>query len=83
MLDTIKQWFVKRKIVSVESWDGSASNYSTPKAYADAISWLLRHPREAKAMGRLGQERVRSHFSAERMAAETLSLYHTLLARRG
>lgn len=36
MLDTIKQWFVKRKIVSVESWDGSASNYSTPKAYADA-----------------------------------------------
>lgn len=50
-----------------------------PKAFADAICWLLTHPREARAMGRRGQERVRSHFSAERMAAQTLSLYRTLL----
>jgi glycosyltransferase involved in cell wall biosynthesis len=50
-----------------------------PKAFADAICWLLTHPRDARAMGLRGQERVRSHFSAERMSAQTLSLYRTLL----
>jgi glycosyltransferase involved in cell wall biosynthesis len=52
-----------------------------PKAFAHAIGWLLRHHQEAKRMGRRGQERVHSCFSAERMTAETLSWYHELLAR--
>jgi glycosyltransferase involved in cell wall biosynthesis len=53
-----------------------------PKAFADAIAWLLTRPREARDMGARGRERVGRHFSAERMAAETLSLYHDLLSRR-
>ena len=53
-----------------------------PKAFADAICWLLSHPCEAQQMGEQAQERVRSHFSAEHMAAQTLSLYHALLSRR-
>jgi glycosyltransferase involved in cell wall biosynthesis len=53
-----------------------------PKAFADTICWLLTHPREAQQMGKRGQERIRSHFSAERMAAQTLALYHELLAGR-
>ena len=50
-----------------------------PQAFASAICWLLLHPEAAQRMGRQGQERVCSYFSATRMAAETLSLYHTLL----
>ena len=50
-----------------------------PPAFASAISRLLRDPEEAQRMGRRGQERVRSHFSAERMSADTLSLYHALI----
>jgi glycosyltransferase involved in cell wall biosynthesis len=54
-----------------------------PKAFAEAIVWLLTHPAEAQHMGRRGQERVRQHFSAERMAAETLALYRQVLSARG
>ncbi len=50
-----------------------------PKAFGNAIVWLLTHPAEARQMGRRGQERVRSQFSAERMSAETLLLYKELL----
>jgi glycosyltransferase involved in cell wall biosynthesis len=50
-----------------------------PEAFAQAISWLLAHPEEARRFGRQGQERVRRYFSAEKMSAETISLYQTLL----
>lgn len=50
-----------------------------PQAFADAAVWLLTHPREARQMGRRGQERVYSHFSARRMAEETLSLYKKVM----
>jgi glycosyltransferase involved in cell wall biosynthesis len=65
--------------IVVDGDSGLLVEPENPKAFADAIRWLLTHPREAMAMGRRGQERVRSHFSAERMAAETLSFYGTLL----
>lgn len=48
------------------------------RGFADAIVWLLTHPEEAQRMGRRGQELVRKRFCAERMSAETLSLYQSL-----
>lgn len=48
------------------------------RGFADAIAWLLTHPEEAQRMGRRGQEIVRKQFCAERMSAETLSLYQSL-----
>jgi glycosyltransferase involved in cell wall biosynthesis len=50
-----------------------------PKAFAEAIVWLLTHPNAAQHMGRCGQERVRHHFSAAQMAAQTLALYQQVL----
>jgi glycosyltransferase involved in cell wall biosynthesis len=50
-----------------------------PEAFADAMVWLLTHPEEAQQMGRRGRERAYSHFSADRMSDETLSLYNELL----
>jgi len=47
--------------------------------FANAIVWLLSRTDQSQEMGKRGQERVRSHFSAERMADETVSLYNTLL----
>jgi glycosyltransferase involved in cell wall biosynthesis len=41
--------------------------------------WLLAHPKEAAELGKQGQKRVQSHFSARSMAQETLSLYEALL----
>jgi glycosyltransferase involved in cell wall biosynthesis len=52
-----------------------------PEAFASAISWLLMHPDEARQMGRRGQERVRTYFSAERMANDTLSLYSEIIGK--
>lgn len=48
------------------------------QGFADAIARLLTHSEEARRMGKRGQELVRSRFSAERMSAETLSLYQVL-----
>jgi glycosyltransferase involved in cell wall biosynthesis len=53
-----------------------------PPAIAKAVAWLLAHPRQAQAMGKHGQERVNNHFSAGRMAEQTLSLYDQVLRER-
>ena len=50
-----------------------------PQAFANAIGWLVTHPQQAQQMGRRGRERVYSHFTAQRMADETLSLYSALV----
>jgi glycosyltransferase involved in cell wall biosynthesis len=52
-----------------------------PQAFAQAILWCLTHPDAAQQMGKQGQERVYSYFSAERMATETRSLYRKLMKR--
>jgi glycosyltransferase involved in cell wall biosynthesis len=49
------------------------------RGFANAIVWILSHTDQAEQMGKRGQERVRSHFSAERMTDETVSLYSALL----
>jgi glycosyltransferase involved in cell wall biosynthesis len=58
---------------------GLLVNPDDPQAFANAISWLLTYREQAQQMGKRGQERVYSHFSAQRMVDETLSLYSTLL----
>ncbi|MPZ76988.1 MAG: glycosyltransferase [Deltaproteobacteria bacterium] len=61
-----------------DSITGLLVNPDDPQAFANAISWLLAHPEQAGEMGRRGQERVYNHFSAQRMADETLCLYESL-----
>jgi len=52
-----------------------------PAAFAGALVRLAREPRERQRMARRARERVQRYFTAERMAAETLSLYQDLCAR--
>jgi glycosyltransferase involved in cell wall biosynthesis len=49
------------------------------QSFAAIMLWLLAHPKEAADLGKQGQKRVQSHFSARSMAQETLSLYEALL----
>jgi glycosyltransferase involved in cell wall biosynthesis len=65
--------------VVVDGKTGILVEPENPLAFAQAISWLLAHPEEARCFGRQGQERVQSYFSAERMSAEILSLYNSVL----
>ena len=58
---------------------GLLVNPDNPQAFANAIGWLVTHPEQAQQMGRRGRERVYSHFTAQRMVDETLSLYSALL----
>ncbi len=52
-----------------------------PQSLAEAVLWLLDHPAEAEAMGRCGQERVRSHFTSEVMCDALDELYCDLLGQ--
>lgn len=64
--------------IVVDGESGLLVEPENPQAFAHAISWLLTHPEEGQRMGRLGQERVRKKFSAERMTADTVLLYRSL-----
>lgn len=65
--------------IIVDGETGLLAEPDNPKAFAHAIASLLSNPEERGRMGRRGQERVRHRFSADRMAAETVSLYRTLI----
>jgi glycosyltransferase involved in cell wall biosynthesis len=58
---------------------GMLAEPQNPTAFAKAIKQLLTHRQESQQMGERARERVHSHFSAQRMAEETLSLYHSML----
>jgi glycosyltransferase involved in cell wall biosynthesis len=68
--------------IVVDGGTGLLVEPENPKAFAEAIAWLLTHPEAALRTGRLGQERVRLHFSAEQMATRTLALYQQVLSAR-
>ncbi len=53
-----------------------------PEKLADAIVLLLAHPERAGEMGRRGRERVRLHFSRERMIETITDLYRAMIASR-
>ena len=56
-----------------------------PQALAQALLSLLRRPDVAKQFGAAGQQRVVQQFTAERMALQTMHVYHRLVgaARAG
>jgi glycosyltransferase involved in cell wall biosynthesis len=64
--------------IVVDGETGFLVELDNAQAFATAMSRLLLHPEEAQRMGQQGQERVCTHFSMERMVAETLSLYHAM-----
>lgn len=51
----------------------------SPTAIAEAIEWLLRHPRDAEEMGKRGCEAVCSSYNWRSEAAKLASLYDGLL----
>jgi len=55
---------------------------SDPAALAEAVIKILRDPGLASRMGRSGRERLETHFSAERMARETLEVYNNVLGKK-
>ncbi len=52
-----------------------------PNAMADALEILLDDPNRAAAMGEAGYERLRSCFSAQSMACQTLAVYQAALEK--
>ena len=54
----------------------------TPESFSRATIALLEEPARLATMGQAGQEIVRSRFSAERMAEETVAIYESI-ARDG
>lgn len=54
-----------------------------PDAIASAMRWILEHPREAEAMGKRGQEAVRTQFNWEQEAQTLLAFYRRFQVREG
>ncbi len=67
-----------RRIVE-EVGCGLLADPTDPRAIAEAIAWVLAHPREAEAMGRAGRQAVEERFNWEVEARELLALYADLL----
>jgi glycosyltransferase involved in cell wall biosynthesis len=65
--------------IVVDGETGLLVEPENPKAFAEAIAWLLTHFEEARRMGRRGREHILRHFSAERMSAQTMSLYSKVI----
>lgn len=53
-----------------------------PDEIAGAIEWVLRHPKEAEAMGRRGRRRVEQTYNWNEEAQRLLALYRLLLSGR-
>lgn len=49
-----------------------------PQAIAEAIAWMLRHPREAEAMGRRGREAAEARYNWAQERAKLLEVYRSL-----
>jgi len=52
-----------------------------PAALAAAIRWIHDHPAEAAAMGERGYHHTLSHFTFEKMIADTEAVYLELLSK--
>lgn len=54
-----------------------------PEALADGLERMLEDPQSRRAFAEAGRAGVRSHYSLERMAADTLDIYREALAENG
>ncbi|TME98539.1 MAG: glycosyltransferase, partial [Chloroflexi bacterium] len=54
-----------------------------PVALADALAQLAHDPAMARRLGEAGRERLRQHFSIEKMVGDTELLYRELIDERG
>jgi glycosyltransferase involved in cell wall biosynthesis len=52
-------------------------------SFAKAILSLLNDPEQAQQIGKRGQARVYSHFSARRMADDMIALYDKVMSMKG
>ena len=52
--------------------------FGDPQPLAESIEWLLEHPDEAEAMGKRGQEAVRTRYNWDVEAKKLLALYRSL-----
>ena len=53
-----------------------------PREIAEAIQWILEHPKEAKEMGERGRKAVLEYFNWDREAEKLLKFYDRLLGPR-
>jgi glycosyltransferase involved in cell wall biosynthesis len=69
----------------VELVDNGVTGFvaTTPRTYADAVAYLLRHPVEAKRMGQVGYEKAKRTFDAERTVRLLEKYYIELLVSKG
>jgi glycosyltransferase involved in cell wall biosynthesis len=68
--------------IVIDGQTGTLVEPNDSAALARAISDLLAAPSRRIAMGQVGFERVRQHFSRKRMVAAYVEVYRELLARR-
>jgi glycosyltransferase involved in cell wall biosynthesis len=54
-----------------------------PVALAEALAALAHNPDRSRALGEAGRQRLRQHFSIEKMVGDTELLYRELLEERG
>jgi len=54
---------------------------ATAEDYANAVAWLLTHPREARAMGRAGRDKAARLYRAQTVARQLEDIYADLLNR--
>ena len=62
--------------------EGLVVPIGSAEAIAEAVERLIRHPDEARQLGRVGRARAKAEFSVERTAASYLDLYSQLLAKK-
>ena len=60
---------------------GLLVNPLDPQSIANAIQWLLEHPKEAEAMGKRGKEAVLNQYNWSNEVKKLLALYGRLSGR--
>ena len=68
-----------RSVVAHEI-DGLLATPGDPAALADAISWILDHEAEQRAMGQRGRQKVAERYDWQRIGTQLEALYFELLA---
>ena len=82
-LPTIASSFPGWRAIIEDNGCGLCVDPTDPRALAEAIRWILDHPREAEAMGRNGRRAVERLFVWEPEARKLAALYEEVLREPG